>query len=374
MTDALPLPLPAHSGPDSLLQQYRTLCARSRPTVLATVVETFGSTYRKAGARMLIDSDGRSYGLIGGGCFEGDLHDHAQAVFAGAPPRVLFYDMRAPEDALWGLSLGCNGAVRLLLQRLQEDGRDPLMAQIEQVLLEDSARVIATVTDGVLAGHSYGPDTDDAMPAVWRPLLKEQMAVTAMLAQPQWIRHQRDGENLAVFYDYMPPPPRLLLVGAGADATPVVALARQLGWRVVLADHRPAYVVPARFPGAEILQANPAALLPALGRRRIDAAVLMTHNIDYDARFLRELAALPCRYVGLLGPLARRERLLDMAGLEAAAFGDRLRGPVGLDIGGATPESIALSLLAEIHAVLHERDAAPLHLKQQPVQTRERAN
>src|SRR3990170_88649 len=102
----------------TLVSAYRALKNARRSLVLATVVETLGSTYRKAGARMLITEDGEFHGIIGGGCFEGDLLERARRVFADGNPDLVFYDMRAPEDELWGLGMGCNGAVRLLLERL----------------------------------------------------------------------------------------------------------------------------------------------------------------------------------------------------------------------------------------------------------------
>lgn len=367
------------SGLSGLIRNYRRLSAQSVPLVLATVIETLGSTYRKAGARMLISANGGFHGLIGGGCFEGDLHEQAQTVFETGEPRLLFYDMRAPEDALWGLGLGCNGAVRLLLQQLAADGNDPTIALLEDILKTDAPVVMATLCNGSQAGTSYRLQPDDGEaagpPAEYRPQMQAEARSVAALAQPALTTHAVDGLELSVFYDYVRPAPWLLLIGAGADAVPVLNLARQLGWRVMLLDHRPAYAVAERFPGAEeVVHAQPADLLAAVGSRRIDAAVLMTHNIDYDSRFLKALYNLPCRYLGLLGPAARRERLFEMSGLHPDAFGTRLHGPVGLDIGGGTPESIALSLVTEIHAVLHERDARPLHDKRLPIQTRPTAN
>lgn len=367
------------SGLAGLIRNYRRLSAQSVPLVLATVVETLGSTYRKAGARMLIGADGGFYGLIGGGCFEGDLHEQARPVFETGEPRLLFYDMRAPEDALWGLGLGCNGAVRILLQRLRADGNDPTIALMEDILKTDASAVMATLCSGSLAGASYLLQPlhaeDAGPPAEYRQQMQAEARSTAVLGQPTLITHELDGRELSVFYDYIRPAPRLLMIGAGADAVPVLNLASQLGWRVMLVDHRPAYAVAERFPGAEaVVLAQPPELLATVGSRRIDAAVLMTHNIDYDARFLAELYKLPCRYLGLLGPAARRDRLFGMSGLDPEAFATRLHGPVGLDIGGGTPESIALSLVTEIHAVLHERDARPLHGKHEPIQTRPTAN
>ena len=367
----------SENGLTSLISNYRRLSAQSVPLVMATVIETLGSTYRKAGARMLISADGRLHGLIGGGCFEGDLYEQTQAVFETGEPRLLFYDMRAPGDALWGLGLGCNGAVRILLQRLAADGRDPTIAQLETILQSDKPAVLATFCTGSRAGESVPlqPDTGASREAAVNAAIQAEARSVAALEQSTLVHHATEAGEYSVFYDYIRPAPRLLLIGAGADAVPVLNLARQLDWRVLMVDHRPAYAVAERFPGAEaVLHAGPEELTTAVGEWRIDAVVLMTHNIDYDARYLQQLLDLRCQYVGLLGPAARRKHLFEMAAIEATAFGDRLYGPVGLDIGGAAPESIALSLISEIHAVLHERDARPLRDKRQPIQNREPLN
>lgn len=367
------------TGLTALIANYEALARDGVPLVLATVIETLGSTYRKAGARMLISADGRFHGLIGGGCFEGDLYEQARAVFETGEARLLFYDMRAPEDALWGLGLGCNGAVRLLLQPLATDGGDPTIALLQSILASDSPAVLATLCDGPEAGRSDwlplaaadGEQPDEP----FRAVMQHEACSVAALQQSALITHDHETGSGQIFYDWIRPPPRLLLIGAGADAVPIVALARQLDWHVVLADHRPAFAVAERFPAAEaVIQARPGELMTTLDGRRIDAVVLMTHNIEYDSRYLEVLRDLDCHYLGLLGPAARRERLLEMTGLDETALGTRLHGPVGLDIGGAAPESIALSLISEIHAVLHERDARPLCGKREPIQTRSPLN
>lgn len=370
MSDVFPSSSAA-SGLASLVSRYRQLAAQSVPLVLATVVEALGSTYRKAGARMLISRDGRFHGLIGGGCFEGDLYEQTQAVFASGEPRLLFYDMRAPGDALWGLGLGCNGAVRILLQRLDDAGRDTTIEQLADTLQRDVATVCITPCDGPDAGRSLLAGAADTLESIAADAVVAEARAVAALGQPALVRHG----DVTVFYDCIQPRPRLLLIGAGADATPIVNLATQLDWRVLLVDQRPAYADATRFPAAEaVIHAHPEALPASVNGKRVDAVVLMTHNIDYDARYLQQLVKLPCRYLGLLGPRARRDQLFAQAGLNPTVFGERLHTPVGLDIGGQSPESIALSLVSEIHAVLHERDARPLRDQRQPIQTRAAAN
>ena len=150
-------------------------------------------------------------------------------------------------------------------------------------------------------------------------------------------------------------PARILLLGAGPDAAPVVDFAARLGWRVTLVDHRPAYAVASHFPGAERVLPVPAPerLTETLDLGPFDAVVVMSHHLNSDLAYLRALARAPIPYVGLLGPVARRERLLESLGPEAQDLRPRLHAPVGLSLGGRAPESIALAIVAQIHAFLH---------------------
>jgi xanthine/CO dehydrogenase XdhC/CoxF family maturation factor len=152
------------------------------------------------------------------------------------------------------------------------------------------------------------------------------------------------------------PPPHLLICGAAPDALPVVSAARALGWRVSVVDHRPAYANAAGFSGAEVHVVNPKALRTEIDLARCHAAVVMSHHLPSDEIYLRELAAAggPA-YVGLLGPKARRRRLAEALGTDMHLLTTRIRGPVGLDIGAATPEGIALSIIGQIHAWLAGR-------------------
>src|SRR5882757_3204549 len=149
-------------------------------------------------------------------------------------------------------------------------------------------------------------------------------------------------------------PPKLLLLGAGPDAAPVVDFAARLNWKVTLVDHRPAYADATHFPQAErVLHGQPDELADTVDPAPFSAAVVMSHHLPSDLKYLRALAATRIPYIGLLGPAARRERLLTDLGADADKIHGRLHAPVGLAIGGRSPESIALAIIAEIHAFVH---------------------
>jgi xanthine/CO dehydrogenase XdhC/CoxF family maturation factor len=152
----------------------------------------------------------------------------------------------------------------------------------------------------------------------------------------------------------------VLLCGGGPDARPVVAIARSLGWRVTVVDHRLAYAVAGRFPGADVRRADAGRLRESVDLNGCHAAVVMSHHLASDAAYLRELAAAGTpAYVGLLGPKARRQRLADELGSDAQKLRARLRGPVGFELGAVTPEAIALAIVAEMHAFFAGRAVLP---------------
>ena len=156
------------------------------------------------------------------------------------------------------------------------------------------------------------------------------------------------------------PPLPMLVLGAGPDAQPVVNLASQLGWSVTVVDHRSHYAQAESFPGATaVLNGGPGTTDAMLnGRTQFSAAVVMSHHFTSDLAYLRALARSEVPYIGLLGPIVRRERLLAALGTDANRLGSRLHAPVGLDLGADTPEAIALSIVAEIHSVVVSRGSA----------------
>lgn len=339
-----------------LLAAYRELQQNPRPMVLATIVETVGSTYQKPGARMLIAPNGELTGLLGGGCFEQDLVAHAQTVFANGSAKSVFYDMRTAEDEVWGLGNGCNGAVRIFLQLLREEHDFSPLNLIAAAADSHRPGVLVTVCE------SEHPD----FPVSGSLLLDGEQAqfgdfaAQTLPAKSHLQTHVIARRSVTAFHDWLTPPLRLLILGAGADAEPLLACAKMLGWNVAVADHRPGYLSKERFSKADVLiHLAPHDLSAFLHDRRFDATVLMTHNLDYDRRFLAVLASSAIGFIGLLGPVTRRERLLHALDVDDK-LRSRLYGPVGLDLGAETPDEIALSIVAGILAALSGRGGGQL--------------
>jgi len=329
--------------------------------VLASVLRTEGSTYRKAGARVLIGPDGRASGMLSGGCLEADLRERAMRVIAcGRAERVLF-DTRESDDPIWGLGMGCEGAMEIWLQPELPEVRYPLMRYLQRCLANEQNAMIATVVGGQAAPTELGAHGFRGM-AGQTPL--EQRLEALLEANPaaraslQSLRI--DDRELEVFVAPVELPPSLLVCGGGADAIPVQNLAASLGWRVTVFDHRPAYATAAHFPlAARVICARPEELPRHLDSAQFSAAIVMSHYLPADIAYLKLLAANPPQYIGLLGPANRRQRLLGEVGEPALRIAARIHGPAGLDIGAGTPESIAMAIVAQNHAVLAGKSGGP---------------
>jgi xanthine dehydrogenase accessory factor len=328
-------------------------CSASR--VLATIVATSGSTYRKPGARMLVMADGSYLGLLSGGCLESDLQIHALQVLHSGVARAVEYDMRGPDDLLFGIGAGCEGAMRVLLEPAgpKSDAGIALAAAGAATQRGDAVALVLVHESSTLPLGSYlaQPPLPPELIAAAAQALSER--TSCGMAWGTGARRSR------AFVQFLAPQPHLLICGAAPDAQPVVAAARALGWRVSVVDHRPAFAVAAQFPGADVHLSPARSLRSAIDLARCHAVVVMSHHMASDEAYLRELAeaGVPA-YVGLLGPEARRSRLLTELGPVAEKLSARLRGPVGIDIGATTPEGIALAIVSQIHAWLAGRNGA----------------
>ena len=342
-----------------LARDFRELEARGAAFVLATVAATEGSTYRKAGTQMLISANGELRGLLSGGCLEVDLVQHAREILATGLARVVSYDMRGPDDLLFGMGSGCEGAMQVLLQRVGPGESWQPLARIADCVERRISEVLGLIVDGAAAGCAWWNGGSSA-PWPEPPAVRAARAERIAAGIPRLINCVLNGSPTRVLILPLTAPPALLLLGGGSDAVPLARMAVGLGFAVTVSDHRPAVAIASRFPLCEVRCIAPAKLRSTLDLAHFDAVVVMSHYLPADLEYLRALAASPTiAYVGLLGPAARRERLLAELGPDSAGLGRRLRAPVGLDIGARSPEAIALAVSAEIHAWLAGRGGRP---------------
>lgn len=327
------------SAPASLLTALAAHPAQ--PAVLATLVSVQGSFYRRPGARMVV-VDGQRFGSISASCIEEDLILRAAEVHQTGVAKLVTYDTTQEIDLVWGVGQGCQGVVRILLEPIPVR-RPAWIETLAANLRARRATDLALVHTGPAAqlGTRLAGEVSNALPAthVWR-------------------------ETLAA-------PPSLVIFGAGDDVQPVARFAKEAGWHVTVADARSARATADRFPGAdrvEVLAPSEAANLVPDDDASI---VIMTHRFDDDALLLRQFLPRELHYLGLLGPHARTDRLLDRLHCEGlivtAAMRDRLHAPIGLNLGGSTPEEIALSIVAELQCRRHARDGNPLRSRPGPI-------
>jgi xanthine dehydrogenase accessory factor len=348
----------------ALLPLFQRERASGRDVVLATVVRTDGPTYTKPGALMLIARSGEYAGLLSGGCLEGDLAEHGRAVFNDGKAKLVRYDMHGPDELVFGLGSGCEGAMDILLQRLDAAGSwQPMTRLVSEWQAHRSEGVLLVVRsedDALPAGS--GAFISDAQPfgsvaaGALVPMAQEQRAY----GSNRFVSQALPGVDVLALIET--PAPRVVLLGAGRDAEPFAELASFLGWSLTVIDHRPHYAQAERFPHAElVLDGGPPALAQLLLAARSPsscyaAAIVMSHHFLSDRNYLAALANSDIPYIGLLGPAVRRERLLANLGTLAVRLRSRLHSPVGLDLGAGTPETIALAIAAEIQGSLAERE------------------
>jgi xanthine/CO dehydrogenase XdhC/CoxF family maturation factor len=362
---------------ESLLGPLLPLFDRERAAgnavAVGVLVHTAGSTYRKPGALMLIASNGDYAGLLSGGCLEGDLREHALSVIETGEPRIVSYDLFGPDDLLWGLGIGCEGAMRILLLRAGPDRDWQPLTHLARALASHTPTAIGIVVESAWPDLPIGAVTlpggasassfpanlsPPARSALAGPTVQNALEETAQTGRACWVEGPTPAWKM--FALPLSLPPKLIILGAGPDAAPIVDFAARVNWKVTLVDHRPAYADPSHFPMAErVLLARPEELGNVVDLEHFAAAVVMSHHLPSDLSYLRALAGSTIPYVGLLGPAARREKLLNDLGDGAQQLRARLHAPVGLALGGRGPESVALAIVAEIHAFVHGADARP---------------
>jgi xanthine dehydrogenase accessory factor len=332
---------------------------------LATVVHVEGSSYRKPGARMLITSDGVLTGAISGGCLEGDALRKALYVIQRQTPMLVTYDTSddTDENGL-GAALGCNGIIQVLLEPLVPGHRYP-MAFFQGIVAQRQPFALVTLYNrserqGTQPGTCACLSESD-----WEttPTLPNDIPLGDIQTLATHALRTRASDFATVgtyeaFVEYVPPPVHLVVAGEGNDLVPLIALADLMGWSLTLLDGPRAYLSKMRQlpPTCRVLRRHEG-IFEQVHLDERTALVCMTHHFDSDKGILEAaFNAYPAlRYAGLLGAKKKKVRLLDeWAAANFVLTEDqlaRLHCPVGLDLGGHTPEAVALSIVAHLQQV-----------------------
>jgi xanthine dehydrogenase accessory factor len=366
-----------------VLAAIEALAARGERMALATIVAVRGSTYRRPGARLLVPEDGAPIGNLSGGCLEGDVADMARVVMDDGRARLAGWDLTADDDAVWGLGLGCNGAIEVFIE--PADRAEEVAAALRKALHDERPVSLVTVIesddDAVMPGARLVVAPQGSVEGSLGEAAVDAIAVRAareqLEAERSEIRSLRRG--VRAFVEVLEPRLHLVVCGAGHDAVPLVRAAAGLGWNAVVVDDRPAFLTSDRFPEAAgfVRVEDPIGVVRAARVHDRTFAVVMTHNFLRDKDYLRALVGSPAPYMGILGPAARTQRLLLELADEGVEIDDdvraRIHGPAGLDLGAEGPDEIAQAIVGEIVAVKRRRSGGFLTSRPGPIHDRPRA-
>lgn len=361
-------------------------------SALATVVAVEGSAYRRPGARMLMTVDGKMIGSLSGGCLEGDVFERAKAVMKTGEPVVVRYDTGTNnDDIVWGLGLGCNGVVYILIESLDTVAMPPHLQVLDDCTTgRRGTSVMATVFEVQASLTPRTSVNNFGVEIGSRVLLANEKAVLELQHQQLDQLVTRDARqalkdnkssvkvyelaegSARVFIEVIEPPVSVVIFGAGADVAPVIDFAHLIGWHTSVVDTQAREASRARFAAADaVLLCRPEDVRAGVPLTARTMAVVMTHNYLHDFELVKTLLSGSVSYIGCLGPKRRTEQIIAEARSQGVIISDaamrRLHFPVGLDLGAETPEEIALSIVAEMRAVLANHEGGFLKNRTAPI-------
>ena len=370
-----------------IIKKYDVASQKNIKSALVTVVHLDGSSYRRPGARMLVNDDGRITGAISGGCLEGDALKKALFAISEQKNTLFTYDTSKEDDSEMGIHLGCEGLIQVLFESIDSEKEENPIQLLSKALAVRQKAVLVTLFDldnnqnvqygtcllleenGTLSGKIPLQQFEDAV-------LKD---ITDVMQNGESVFKQYKSGDVSVtaFFEFLHPPVSLVVLGAGNDAIPLMKFADVLGWDFRIVDRRDTHANKERYPTAsQILVANPDVALEHLAYDNRTFFVLVTHSYKCDYYMLKSLCAAAVPYIGILGPKKKLHRMLEEIqhneGIHLNA--DKVAtiyGPTGLDIGAETPEEIALSIIAEIQAVLTGKMGGMLKTKNEVIHSRD---
>lgn len=334
---------------------FEAIASSHEQGVLATIIHIDGSAYQKEGACMWISENGRTTGLLSGGCLEEAIAIQAKDVLQHQRSRIATFDMKQEDDLSWGQGAGCNGIIHVLLEPVTAEMRADWLA-VKACLDRGEHVLFARKLDGETYGRenflfcSENGRRFGGFCGEIPPQLKNWLDSAPPFQGKNGI-HTINGARFYIQHYW--PKPRLVIFGANPDAKPLVSFAKQLGFFVVVTDWRPAFCAKKHLPDAdEWVVGFPSRTVPQLGLNERDFVVVMTHHFQRDQEILALLRDQPLYYLGMLGPKRRTARLLS-----GGEIPNWIHSPVGLAIGARGPEEIAISIIAEMINVLRNKPA-----------------
>jgi len=369
-----------------ILAAYDAAIHAGKKSALAAVVHLDGSSYRRPGARMLVSDEGELTGAISGGCLEGDALRKALLVLNQQQSKLVTYDTSDEDDAAIGIQLGCAGVIQVLFEPIQPSNPDNPIQLLRKAVAIRQQSVLVTLFS-LENKRNEQPGTCLLMEAngnisgsIPYPEIEQFVMedVHAAMANKQSAFKQYVGNEFSItaFIEFLQPPVSLVVIGAGNDAIPMMQMADTIGWDVRVVDGRNTHAKPERFASAcQVLVSKPEKVLEQIPIDDQTVFVMLTHNYKYDLAMLKALLPKDIPYIGMLGPKKKLERMLDELRDGGMTITDdmleKVFGPTGLEIGAETAEEIALSIIAEIKAVLCNKPGGMLRYKEDVIHSRE---
>lgn len=360
-----------------ILKAHSQAKATGKKTALATVVKVEGSSYRQPGARMLVTEDGLLTGAISGGCLEGDALRKALLSIHQQQNKLITYNTSNEDDSEVGLQLGCNGIVHILFEYIDDAVENNPIQLLQQLEFERKDAVVATVFSLKRQAAQQGTllfyrENETPIYANTTTLNILEDVKQALNIKATVVRQLHDEQENEVLADYINPPVSLVIVGAGNDVQPLVKMTSLLGWEITIGEGRATHATKKRFPEAKnVFVVKPEQLLENISIDAQTYFVLITHNYKYDLAVLKLLVQTNCNYIGILGPKTKLNRMLDDLNSEGIQLAEEklntIYGPIGLDLGAETAEEIALSIVAEIKAVMSGKQGVSLKYKTEKI-------
>lgn len=365
-----------------IIKAYDDALLAGKKVALAAVVHLNGSSYRRPGARMLVTDDGELTGAISGGCLEGDALRKAMLVLSQQQSKLVTYDTGDEDDATIGVQLGCSGVIQVLFEPINpDDNNNPIrllrkaaalrqksvlvtLFSLEDKKNEQPGTCLLVEGNGNISGNIPYPELySDIMENVHHAMQQQ-----ASLFKEYAVKNI----SVTAFIEFLQPSVSLVIIGAGNDAIPMMQIADTIGWEVRVADGRSTHAKQERFVNAcQVLVSKPEKVLEQIPIDQQTVFVMMTHNYNYDLAMLKALLERKVEYIGILGPKKKLNRMLDEMHNDGIVLTaeqlDTIYGPAGLEIGAETAEEIALSIIAEIKAVLKGKKGTSLRNKQDEI-------
>lgn len=364
----------------NILRAIHEIDLDKQQAAVATLVKVHGSSYRRPGARMVISSDGKWAGAISGGCLEGDVLLRAQRIIQQGKPTVVRYDTTNDDANIFGVGLGCNGIIDIVIEPFSSH-QDSCVQCLQSLASPKQnivhAVVFASSDEALPIGTRWIVEQDEVLPtdipaavaSDCRTALHNGVSATHIYAT--------EVGSIEVFIEVVQPQTRCLIFGAGHDALPLVRLASLLGWHITVTDKSPAKAQHINFPQADAVHClQPQLVSQHLPLDKHTVCIFVTHNFDYDVEVLKQLLNTEVRYIGILGPRKRWQKMQEELCKQGIALSEqnleRIYSPVGLDIGAERPEEIALSIIAEVQNVLQKGSGESLRDKSGTIHRREK--